>query len=543
MEQPNISLPTELVPSPAHSPPLSRQLEPASSCDPQHSLEQSSPQPAPESSRRLFASQELPPPCPATASGIGAPMVLERVESPLLDYGGSEVDFCMDDCAAVDQQGQLLPQLATGQGNARNYSVEPAKASAAEYDDRRDGAGATRSNDEVPGGGAGAGAFARPHLRLDVQPRFGKSSSHENYAPSTQEEMGRQSPEGVWYSSAESRASEIRSTFTRSRTDSAQHPPPTFDPPPPSPSSSFLRRHGSALFVYRFPIPVSSLKRILIGRNGKVQKYVSSRSGILHLTYSEGAEGKPYGFIKGTKATIPRALELIGSEVRSSARQLSAYERQQVGECEWLRFEEEKCEPFNKAKLEHRGYESRDWLADKRAPYGEGGARWTSGRSRDRSPRRPHPATPGVHRLQPSQPGVCPERRGADDEPWGPVAGPSKSKVATVDPGSSPRSIAIPLIAVRSFFDPGSSLPHLERISASKLRLEWDTSGARIVVSGSGGGGEGGVSEKLKRAIEDVVRVERGFDRWRIGDGEGAASTHHLHHPSDDYPSPSSPDN
>ncbi|GAA5904053.1 hypothetical protein JCM5296_002518 [Sporobolomyces johnsonii] len=502
-------------------------LEPASSdCAPQHSLEQSSPQPAPESSRRLFASQDLPPPCSATASGTGAPMVLERVESPLLDYGGSEVDFCMDDCAAVDQQGQLLPRPATGQGKARNYSVEPAKASAADYDcdeAEQEQLGATTKDQEE-------GQMQErlldlknreKALRLDVQQRFGESSWHENYAPSMQAEMGRQSPEGFWYSSAESRASEVRSTF-RSRTDSAQHPPPTFDPPPPSPSSSFLRRHGSALFVYRFPIPVSSLKRVLIGRNGKVQKSVSSRSGILHLTYSEGAEGKPYGFIKGTKATIPRALELIGSEVRSSARQLSAYERQQIGECEWLRFEEEKCEPFDQAKLEHRGYESRDWLADKRAPYGEGGARWTSGRSRDRSPRRPHPATPGVHRLQPSQPGVWPERRDADDEPWDPVAGPSKSGVATVEHGSRRRYITIPLIAVRSFFNPGSSLPHLERISASKLSLEWDTSGARIVVSGSGGGGEGGVSEKLKRAIEDVVRVERGFGWWRVGDGEGA---------------------
>ncbi|GAA5945247.1 hypothetical protein JCM1841_001511, partial [Sporobolomyces salmonicolor] len=426
------------------------------------------------------------------------PTVLVRVESPDLDYGGSKDDFSLDeDCAGADERRPLLVEVAqptTEQDKSHSASVQP-------------------KNHEKA-------------LRLAVQQSLHKSRPTLTSGPCPAHAL---STEESRYSTDESRASEIRSTFTCSRTNSNQHPP-SIDPPPPRASSSFLRPHRSALFVYRFPIPLPSLKPVLIGRNGSAQKYVSSKSGILHLTYSECEEGKPYGFIKGTKAAIARALELIESELRSSTHRSSAYERQQVGEREWLRFEEEKCEPFDKAKPEHRGYQSG---TDRGARYRGGGARWASGRYRAPIPRRPDPATLGIRRLQPAQAGGWPERRDADDgalplkehpveaKPWDPVAGPSTSNEAMVEPGLSRSYIAIPRIAVRSFAGPAFPLPHLERVSASKLRLECDTSGARIVVDGGGRGGEGGMSEELEREIENIVRVERGLGGWSVGDGEG----------------------
>ncbi|GAA5967493.1 hypothetical protein JCM3765_004687 [Sporobolomyces pararoseus] len=78
-------------------------------------------------------------------------------------------------------------------------------------------------------------------------------------------------------------------------------------------------------------------------------------------------------------------------------------------------------------------------------------------------------------------------------------------------------SFELPLVTASLFLGPASSLPHLERISRTKLKLECETLGARlIVVSGS-------VSEdrlaKLKTGIEDTVRSLEGYENWSIDQG------------------------
>ncbi|GAA5829475.1 hypothetical protein JCM5353_001348 [Sporobolomyces roseus] len=72
----------------------------------------------------------------------------------------------------------------------------------------------------------------------------------------------------------------------------------------------------------------------------------------------------------------------------------------------------------------------------------------------------------------------------------------------------------IPLIAIPSFYGPQSSLPHLERISQSKLKLECETTSARLVVLASDGTVKN--FEKLKNGIEDVVRIAEGCENWSI---------------------------
>ncbi|GAA5987283.1 hypothetical protein JCM5350_008132 [Sporobolomyces pararoseus] len=94
---------------------------------------------------------------------------------------------------------------------------------------------------------------------------------------------------------------------------------------------------------------------------------------------------------------------------------------------------------------------------------------------------------------------------------------------ATRPSKSEESNFEIPLVAATLFLGPASSLPHLERISGTKLKLESEALGARLTVIASTESRD--KLEKLKMGIEDTVRSLKGYESWSLDQRESESSS------------------
>ncbi|GAA5901553.1 uncharacterized protein JCM6883_000253 [Sporobolomyces salmoneus] len=353
---------------------------------------------------------------------------------------------------------------------------------------------------------------------------------------------------------------------------SSSNPPP----PPPRPNASTLKP-DSTIYLYRFVLPYPDLVPALIGRRGSAAQEVQRRVRV-EVVYL-GADlvatipslfglivpGQAHnlGLLQGTISDIQRALEIIKDDL-IERRFFSELELSRKNCFKFLEFNEEILKPaIGETLIGRYKPEGRRTFASipNRHPSS---IAFPDPRNRWALPPRPHQTSWNWNGFNNNGDRTCYNnerdhrqarsisprsrrdrsviRNSYSPTPLSPDSHTSptlftksemdgivndQDEMIVEETRKSPPLLSqnlnfeIPLAAASAFFGPTSSLPHLERITGFKLKLEISTTSARLIAVSPTLplNDEVVLREKLGRlrnGIEETVRTVEGCESWSI---------------------------
>ncbi|GAA5967487.1 hypothetical protein JCM3765_004685 [Sporobolomyces pararoseus] len=313
------------------------------------------------------------------------------------------------------------------------------------------------------------------------------------------------------------------------------------------------------VYVYRFEIPSTALTRWLIGSGGVLCRRVRivAKVDVLYLDSALAhrlpllVRSKPVGLLQGTVSQIQHALNFIKENLQGCEYQWRSQvvlNTNTVNFFEFLNYKPERLLQLTEANDLNNLHKARvakpapfspisrppnrpfavhqnRFASTSQAPryqYQSAHSRHHSGtnstkRSRPRSAfSQAEALSPQVKRRRPSNTSTpSQDMKPPLSESTPQVQSPPRLEMdlggtscESDQPEITALSVDIPLAAVSAFFGPMSSLPHLELVTGTKLKLECETTTARIVaVSGMDKGGNQKKIDRLRVGIEETVEA------------------------------------